>query len=78
MPLGLPALPRVGHNIDWCISKQGWPSLVLVFSPHISKDYFHLHEYIVCDIVELTEGEDDNDVLVSIIDRFRSRTSKTM
>jgi hypothetical protein len=19
MPLGLPALPRVGHNIDWCI-----------------------------------------------------------
>ena len=47
------------NNTEYYVrfSKQGWPSIVLVFSPHISKDYFHLHEYIVCDIVELTEGE---------------------
>jgi hypothetical protein len=40
MPLGLPALPRVGHNIDWCIIKH-MADLALCFHiPSVLVSYY--------------------------------------
>jgi hypothetical protein len=45
MPLGLPTLPRVGHNIDWCIRLYGQSKILFRRVYSVCKNIHYVQDF---------------------------------